>query len=146
MKQLADRGIPVGLGLAPLIPALNESDIPDLLRRARDAGATGAFLGLLHLADEAWIVFRERLAEALPDRAGHILSALDDVRGGRLDEKRYHERMQGRGARWETTWRLFEVQCRRLGLEFGEELDRRRLRASHPRIVQGRLFDGFGDA
>jgi DNA repair photolyase len=149
LRALARRGIPVGVGLAPLIPGLNESDVPTILRRASEAGARSAFLGLIHLADEALVVFRERVEEALPDRATHVFSAMRDVRRGSPCEPRFGERRSqsraGRGARWEATQRLFEIHCRRLGLAFGEELEGMRLRPSRPRITQGLLFpDGEG--
>ncbi len=141
VRALADHGIPVGVALAPVIPALNESAIPEILRRAADAGATRAFTALLHLRDEAMVVFRERLEEALPQRAAHVLSALHDVRGGRLEESRFHERMRGRGPRWEATVRLFDIHCRRLGFMARDEEDGDSLCPSRPAPVQGELFE-----
>ena len=49
MQAIANEGIPVGIGIAPVIPGYNESDIPGLLERAKEAGATRAFMSMLHL-------------------------------------------------------------------------------------------------
>jgi DNA repair photolyase len=88
MKRLADAGIPVGLSLAPVVPGLNDADLPELLERARDAGARTAFLTLLRLPTEVLPVFFGRLAAALPGRVAKVRSQLLDVRGGALDEAR----------------------------------------------------------
>lgn len=120
LRNLAAAGVPTGVALAPLVPGLNESDVPRILARARAAGATHAFLTLLRLPAEVLPVFRTRLEEALPHRARHVFAALSDVRAGRLGESRFAHRMRGRGPRWEATRRLFELQCRRLGLAVGD--------------------------
>jgi DNA repair photolyase len=117
MRALSDAGIPTKLALAPLIPGLNESDIPDLLARAKAAGATGAFLSLVRLSAEVLPVFRERIAQAMPDRAAKIESAIRDVRAGKMNESEFGRRQRGRGPRWDAVERLFEIHLRRHGLE-----------------------------
>jgi len=121
IELLSAAGVSTGIVIAPLVPALNESDIPRILERARGAGATSAFVTLLRLPAEVLPVFQSRLEEALPERARHVLAALSDVRAGRLGESRFGRRMRGSGARWEATLRLFELQCRRLGMRFRED-------------------------
>ena len=116
LRVLSEAGLTTGVAIAPLIPGLTESEVPRILTRAREAGAEAAFLVLLRLPAEVHGVFVERLREALPERADHVLSALDDVRRGRRRESRFGERMRGHGPRWEAVHRLFQVQCRRLGL------------------------------
>ncbi|MEW6072657.1 MAG: radical SAM protein [Planctomycetota bacterium] len=140
MRALAARGIPVGLSLSPLIPGLNESDVPALLRRAAEAGAKAAFCALVHLPGEALAVFQERLKEAFPARAAHVLAAIRDVRGGALSDDRFHARMRGRGPRWDATMRLFAVHCRRLGLATGEDLEPLRPPDPPPPPIQRTLF------
>ena len=116
MKALADAGIPVGLSLAPVIPGLNDRDIPELLERARDAGATTAFLTLVRLPAEVLPVFRERLEAELPLSVDKVFGQIRDVRGGRLNDARFGARMTGKGPRWQVIEDLFTVHCRRLGL------------------------------
>ena len=119
MRALSAAGVPTGVMIAPLIPGLNDTDVPSILARARDAGASWAGLGLLHLTEDVLPVFRERLEAAFPDRAARVLAGVRDARGGRLTESRPGVRMRGTGARWEASARLFELTCRRLGLEYG---------------------------
>jgi len=60
--------VPVGFALAPLIPGLHDSQVPEILERARAAGARSAFLVLLRLPAEGAPVFEERLRARLPER------------------------------------------------------------------------------
>jgi DNA repair photolyase len=114
--MLSEAGIRTGIGIAPVIPGLNDSHIAALLENAKAAGARSAFLILLRLSGQTLPVFEERLAEAFPDRAKKIWNAIQEMRGGKRNETRFHDRMVGRGARWEAIEALFEAQCRRLGL------------------------------
>ncbi len=135
MRALSDAGIPTGIAIAPLIPGLNDPDIPRLLERARDAGAQSAFMTLVRLAAEVLPVFRERLYETMPERAKKIESAILDVRNGRMNRSEFHERMSGSGPRWDAIEKLFEIHARRFGLS-SRAHDERPLRTE----IQGRLF------
>ena len=117
LRILSDAGIPTGVSVSPLIPALNDAQVPEILERARQAGARFAFSTLLRLPGEVRAVFEARLREALPLRAEHVLSALRDARGGRLTESAFFERQRGRGPRWAILRDLFELHRRRLGFE-----------------------------
>ena len=116
LAALSGAGIRTGVSLAPVIPGLNDSHMAEILARARQAGATGAFLTLLRLPAEVLPVFEERLKEAFPDRAARVWSAMRQVRGGRLYDSRWGARMEGSGPRWDAIESLFDVECRRLGL------------------------------
>jgi len=115
MKVLADAGIPTGISIAPVIPGLNEDDIPNLLMRARGAGAVDAVHVLLRLSGSVQPVFLERMAAAFPDRIEKITNRLRDVRGGRLSEGQFFTRYEGHGAHWELIEQLFEVGRRKAG-------------------------------
>jgi DNA repair photolyase len=146
MRALADAGIRVGLSLSPVVPGLNDRDIPALLERARDAGATSAFFTLLRLPAEVLPVFQERLESSLPDRAAKVWSQIRDVRGGRLNDPRYGRRMSGTGPRWDVVRDLFRVHCARLGLAHDEETvgpqaTTYRRPSSERTSAQGTLFD-----
>lgn len=116
MEALSSAGIETAVALAPLIPGLNDQDVPKILQRARDAGARHAFMMPLRLSSEVLPVFTSRLKEALPDRADKIFNAIRDVRNGSLTNGRFHARMTGVGPRWKIIQDLFELHCRRLGL------------------------------
>jgi DNA repair photolyase len=138
LRVLSEAGIRTSIGIAPLVPGLNESDVPELLERAKEAGATGAFMTLLRLPAEVLPVFRERVAEVLPERAKHIESAILDMRGGQMYRSEFGERMRGHGPRWDAVERLFEIHCRRNGLNARREDPP----AENPeaRAIQGELF------
>ena len=117
LRRLADAGIPCGAAVAPLIPGLNDSHVPEILERAKAAGATSAFLVPLRLPAEVLPVFRERLDQAFPDRAAKVFAAVRELRGGRLNEPSFGTRMRGLGPRWQAVHDLFHLTCRRLGLD-----------------------------
>jgi DNA repair photolyase len=138
MRTLHEAGIPVGISLAPLVPGFRESDVPALLERAKACGARSAFTTLLRLAAEVRPVFEERFKAAFPDHWKKVEGAMRDMRGGRMYQSGWGRRMVGSGARWEAIERLFEVQCRRLGLNEGHQRDARA--SGSPREVQRELF------
>lgn len=127
MRALADAGVPVGIAIAPVIPGLNDRDMPELLERAKEAGATSAFMTLLRLPAEVLPVFRERLEESLPDHASKVWSQIRDVRGGRLNDSRFGHRMSGKGPRWEMVEDLFRIHVKRLGLDAMDRSEVRRV-------------------
>ena len=139
IARLAEAGVPTGVAVAPIIPGLNDSDVAEILERARDAGARHAFPILLRLAPDVAQVFWERVHDALPERAGKIESALRQMRGGRTNDSRFGTRMSGSGPRWDILSQMFETQCRRLGLRTSEDLEE--LVADRPpEERQGELF------
>ncbi len=148
IRTLADAGVPVGVAVAPVIPGLNDHQIPGVLEAARDAGASKAFLILLRVPAEVLPVFEERLREAFPERADKVLSQLATLRDGQLRDSRFGTRMSGRGASWQVVQQLFTLHCRKLGLEAWDEREARgraggpQARAEPPR--QGELFGGGG--
>ncbi|UCF66703.1 MAG: PA0069 family radical SAM protein [Acidobacteriota bacterium] len=123
LRLLRDAGIPLGVSLAPVIPGLNDSDMPEILARAREAGAERAFMTLVRLTSEVAAVFTERLEEALPLRAKKVLAAIRELRGGRLNDSRFGHRMRGEGPRWEMIHRMFELHTQRLGYEPADGAD-----------------------
>ncbi len=120
LRLLSEAGIPTGIAVAPLIPGLNDSDVPRLLDRAKAAGASRAFLVLLRLPAEVRPVFEERLREAFPLRAERVLGAVLDARGGRQSDGTFGARMRGSGPRWDAVRDLFDLCCRKLGLNAKE--------------------------
>lgn len=124
LSLLAEAGIPVGIGIAPVIPGLNDSDIPRLLREARRRGARFAFHTLLRLPGSVKDVFFKRLREALPLSVSRIESRIRATRGGKLTDSRFGHRHEGQGGYWEAIERAWEVWTRRLG--FAGEVSRER--------------------
>jgi len=150
IRRLAQAGVPVGVLVAPLIPGLNDRDIPEVLQRARQAGARRANFVLLRLPGSVEQVFLERLRQALPLRAGRVEQRLRDARGGRLNDARFGCRMSGAGPYWDSVTRLFDAWRTRLGYDnaahsgpVSESCDRCTVPAGNPgrKQVQLTLFD-----
>ena len=117
LESLHKSGIPVGVSLAPLIPGLNEEQLPGLLEAAANAGATSAFTGLLRLPGSTREVFFERLERLAPARAQKVRNGLLEARDGHLEESRFGHRQSGTGPRYRAAMDLFLLTARRLGLE-----------------------------
>jgi DNA repair photolyase len=115
LRLVSEAGIPTGVSIAPVIPGLNEDDLPEILMRAREAGASDAMFVLLRLSGSVEPVFLERMAAAFPDRIAKITNRIRDVRGGKMSEGEFFKRYQGHGAHWQLIQRLFEIGMRRAG-------------------------------
>ena len=144
MAELAEAGVPVGLGIAPVIPGLNDPHIPQLLKRARDAGARQAFMTLLRLPGNVAPYFEQRLRERLPTKAERVLNRIREARGGKLNSSVFGERMRGRGEYWNVVEKSFRLQCQRLGFnrdnDAPERFEPRPTTFRRP-TPQGTLFD-----
>jgi DNA repair photolyase len=116
VRRLSERGIPVSVNIAPLIPGLSDRDVVHILEAASAAGAVSAGLIPLRLPGSVKEVFSERIREALPLRAEKILSRVREMRGGKLNDPNFGSRMKGEGPYLEAVQLLFTQTARRLGL------------------------------
>ena len=121
LKELSDAGIQTGIALAPVIPGLNDSQIPELLERAKEAGASSAFITLLRLPAEVKEIFSEKITNSFPSRALKILNQTRDMKSGQLNRSEFGTRMSGDGARWDAIEWLFNSTCKKLGLNNRDE-------------------------
>ncbi len=119
IERLAHAGIDVGVNVAPIIPGLGDEDMVKVLEAARAAGARRAGFVLLRLPGAVKEVFEDRLRRELPDRAERVLHRIRETRGGELYDSRFGMRGKGTGIYAQTIRNLFEMTCRRLGLETG---------------------------
>jgi DNA repair photolyase len=115
IQQLSEAGIQAGVLVAPVIPAITDHEIEDILAAAKAAGATSAGYVLLRLPHELKILFREWLAEHYPDRAKHVMSLINQARGGKDYDSQFGTRMRGTGPYAELLRRRFELAQRKLG-------------------------------
>jgi len=104
------------VNVAPIIPGLNDTQMVEVLERAKEAGAQHAGMILLRLPREVLPVFMERLEAAFPQRAGKVKRALLDMRGGKMNDADFGSRMEGKGPRWDAISTMFELAARRLGI------------------------------
>jgi DNA repair photolyase len=117
INQLEGAGVPVGVMVAPVIPAITDHEMEDILTAARGAGATMASYTLLRLPHEVKILFREWLAQHYPDRAKHVMSLINQTRGGKDYDSRFGIRMRGTGPYAELLQTRFELAARKLGFD-----------------------------
>jgi DNA repair photolyase len=122
MRALADAGVPVGVMAAPMIPAVNDSELEEILERSAEAGATRAGYTLLRLPHEVKDLFREWLQQHMPDRARHVMSLIQGARGGRDNDPEFGRRMSGTGAWAQLLSDRFRLAVRRLGLHSDREV------------------------
>jgi DNA repair photolyase len=119
IEHLAQAGIPVGVMVAPVIPAITDHEMEDILSAAREAGASRASYVLLRLPHEVKILFREWLSAHYPDRAKHVMSLINQARGGKDYDSTFGVRMRGTGPYAELLRTRFELAARKLGFAAG---------------------------
>ncbi len=117
IRLLRERGVPVGVLCAPMIPLINDMELERLLQAAHEAGAQSADYMFLRLPREVAPLFEEWLQGHYPQRAGYVLSLIRQSRAGALYDSRFGRRMRGEGAFAELLAQRFAVALRRLGLQ-----------------------------
>lgn len=116
IQQLSDAGIPVTVLLAPLIPAVNDVEIEQILEAAAAAGAKKAAYILLRLPHELKELFRDWLSVQMPARAARVMSLLRQASGGRDYDNRFGRRQTGRGPYADVLAQRFRNACKRLDI------------------------------
>jgi len=117
IATLAAAGVPVGVMVAPVIPGLNDAEMPRILEAAARAGARSAAWVLLRLPKPVDGLFDGWLAERFPERRARVLGHIRETRDGRLSDARFGHRMRGQGAYAEQLASLFAVAARKAGLD-----------------------------
>ncbi|UGV27820.1 PA0069 family radical SAM protein [Rhodopseudomonas boonkerdii] len=116
LRLLSEAGVPTTVMVAPVIPALNDSEIERILDAAAHAGVKEASYVLLRLPLEVRDLFREWLMANYPDRYRHVFTLIREMRDGRDYDSQWGTRMKGTGPMAWMIGRRFEVACAKLGL------------------------------
>jgi DNA repair photolyase len=141
IRTLAEAGVPVTVLYAPVIPALNDAEMEDLLAAVREAGARSAGYVLLRLPHELKDLFADWLATHTPLKARHVMSVLTQMREGKAYQAEFGSRMRGKGVFAQLLHKRFELACQRLRLSGrGLELDCSQFR---PPAMRGSQLDLF---
>jgi DNA repair photolyase len=119
LKALNDAGVPTGVMVAPVIPAVTDHEMDAILEAAAAAGCRRAAYIPLRLPREVAGLFHEWLEAHLPLRARHVASLVRGMRGGRDNDPRFGHRMKGEGAYAEALRMRFQAASRRYGYESG---------------------------
>ena len=117
VARLSEAGVPVGVMFAPVIPWVNDHELEAVLEASRDAGATAAGYVLLRLPHEVAPLFRDWLQTHLPDRAAHVMSTVQQLRGGRDYDSRFGTRLRGQGVYADLLARRFALALKRFDFE-----------------------------
>ncbi len=142
LRRLSQAGVPTTVMVAPVIPALNDSEIERILDSAAAAGCKEAGYVLLRLPLEVRDLFKEWLVANYPDRANHVFKLIRDMRGGKDYDSEWGKRMKGTGPYAWMIGRRFEVACEKLGLNTNRlQLSTVHFRHPKPDDAQLSLFE-----
>jgi DNA repair photolyase len=140
MRKLSEAGVPVGVLVAPVIPMITDSEIEHILEAAHDAGARAAGYVLLRLPHELKQIWREWLELHYPERATHVMSLIQQMRGGKDYDSAFGKRMRGEGPFAQLIAQRFAKAHKRLGYSRLPALDSSKFVAPRKVTPQGELF------
>src|SRR5450432_855249 len=142
IRVLNAAGVPCGVLVAPIIPMLTDHWLEQILQRAHAAGARMAGYTILRLPWELKQLVKEWLELHFPERAGHVLSLVRQMRGGRDNDPRFGSRMRGEGEFAELIRQRFKLAARTHGYDTARSLtlDTTQFRPPRPASPQGDLF------
>ncbi len=138
IRQLRAAGIPVGVSLSPVIPAINDEEIPAILQAAAEAGAQFAGSIVVRLPFAVKEVFTAWLEEHYPDRKDKVLGRIREMQGPTLSHKDFGTRFKGEGIWAEQIAAMFKVCQNRSGLAGGRP-DVRTDAFRRPREIGGQM-------
>ncbi len=116
IRELSNAGIPVKVLVAPVIPGLNDDEIPSILKAVAEAGATWAGYVMLRLPLAVEPVFLDWLERNFPDRRNKIVGRIQSLRGGQMYDSNFATRMKGEGIWADQIALVFQMYCQKLGL------------------------------
>jgi len=141
LRRLAAAGVPAGVMFAPVVPALNDHELDDILAAGAEAGATLAGYILLRLPLEVKALFEEWLAHHAPDRASRVMAQIRETRDGHANDSRFGARMRGTGTYARLLSQRFALAAKRHGLATRRlALDTTKFRVPPPDTGQLALF------
>ena len=142
VATLNDAGIPCGVMVAPIIPMVTDRWLERILEGAAQAGARAAGYTIVRLPYELKDLFREWLSLHVPERAAHVMSLIQQMRGGRDNDPEFGSRMRGQGEFAELIRQRFRLAARKHGINQTRsvQLDTTRFRVPEATSPQGRLF------
>ena len=116
IRELSDAGIKMGVMLGPMIPGLNEHEMPAIMKAASDAGATFSAYTFIRLNGAVQLLFHDWLYKNFPDRADKVWRLIEQSHGGKVNDSQWGRRMSGEGPIAGMIARQFEIFNHRYGL------------------------------
>jgi DNA repair photolyase len=111
IEKLSQKGIPVRVMAAPIIPGLNSIELPNIIKASADRGALAAGFTIVRLNGSIGEIFSDWVHKAFPDRAEKVLNMIAACHGGQLNDSRFGTRMSGEGNIAESIHQLFRMAC-----------------------------------
>jgi DNA repair photolyase len=117
IAELSAAGVPTVVMTAPLIPGLNDHEMPAILAAARESGACSASYTLVRLPSTVRDVFLDWLHRHRPNHAAQVESFIRSIRGGKLNNSKWGERQRGTGIIADQIAQTFKVFTKKHGLD-----------------------------
>lgn len=113
MKSLHEAGVPMGIMSAPIIPGLNDHEVPAIIKEASENGAVWAGYTVVRLNGSIAALFEEWIRHHFPDKASKVLNQIKECHGGKVNDSRFGLRMSGEGQYAENIRQLHDFACRK---------------------------------
>ena len=97
IEKLSEAGVPVNAMLAPIIPSLNDTEIPVMAKAAANAGAKNLSYTIVRLNGDVGEIFKDWLHKNYPDRHNRVIHQIESCHGGRINDNHFGRRMKGEG-------------------------------------------------
>ena len=97
IEMLSDAGIPTGVMVAPVIPGLNDHDLPEIMKRAADHGATGSGYEVVRLNGSIGKIFKDWMVKNYPDKTVKVWTQIESMHGGKVNDTEWQRRLLGEG-------------------------------------------------
>ena len=120
IEALAQAGVPAGVMVAPVIPALTDHELPSIIAAAARAGARFAGYIPLRLPHGVAPLFEQWLMQNARERKAKVLNRIRSIRGGRLNDPNFGSRMTGEGIFAKQVAAMFSLACRKAGIDGGK--------------------------
>jgi len=117
LRALVGAGVPAHVGVAPIIPAITDSFLEEILLQAGEAGVRSASWIIVRLPHEVAPLFREWLQAHFSERADKVMHTIQSMRGGKDYEASFHTRMKPQGVWADLIRKRFRIACRRAGID-----------------------------
>jgi len=117
VKILSEAGVPVGVSIAPVIPGINDHEMPELIERSAKAGARFAFYVPVRLPLAVAPLFEEWLSKYFPDRKNKVLHKIRSLRHGKLNESQFGKRFSGEGVYAAQLRSMFQLACKKAHMD-----------------------------
>jgi len=117
IEECAEAGVPVGVNVAPIIPGLTDEEVPRILEAAAERGATSAGYTVLRLPGAVRDLFEDWLDRHAPNRKTRVLKRMNALRGEDMNDTEFGVRMTGTGVWADTIQDLFQLACKKHGLD-----------------------------